>query len=607
MNELNAFVSQIPICPKCKVKVPEILGFSFNKDNIENDNIIDNEIYVEYKCECSPNNERIRLKDYLSLIFIQSQNKVEDKKCNVHTDNKCKLYCLICHRYICDNCLVEHMIDKPCHKFSNMELEYIKQCKEHKLNCKMYCETCKEELCKECVKEHNEHKCEKMKEHMKNVIRKCDVLSSAEIHDIFLERNSKFKKICDKKIKEINDIKESIEKIKEKVLKDQNDLENMLTILYKSVESCIRYPNITIAKSVLNMNQLLKINNDKIDFSVINTINSKENQKEVKEFIINKIYLLSVNKKVIVSRYKIWVDMIGTKFIQSKKTFEALKCFNKKEEDKPLFSMCNSFIKTNNKPIEKPISLFGNTGTGIFGNAYKPTPVPTTSLFDNNMNLNNGLFGNLKENKPASLFGNVNDNKQKSLFDSVSNISNSSAFSKGSLFSNKKEEEQKQDNQFFFLAPRENKVKQEESRNLFVTPPNQRDVDDNKSLFNNKQNEFDEEEEQDSVSSSSNSNSNCYLFGNNSSSHAESVVNLNLSLARSNETNTDTIQNGLNLRPSTYLSQFNRGEEQEEVMVHVTRTGRKYHKAGCRYLWGSDIPIPLSSARGQYSPCSVCL
>ncbi len=567
MNELNAFVSQIPICPKCKVKVPEILCFSLNKDNIEKDNIIDNEIYVEYKCECSPNNERISLQKYLSLIYIQSQSKVEDKKCNVHIEKKCKLYCLICHRYVCDNCLVEHMIDKPCHKISNMELEYIKQCKKHKLNCKLYCETCKEEICKECVIEHNEHKCEKMKEHMKNVIKQCDVLSSTEIHDIFLERNSKFKKICDKKIKEINDIKESIEKIKEKVLKDQNDLENMMTILYKSVESCMRYPNINIAKSVLNMNQLLNFNNDKIDSSVINRINSKENQKEVKEFITSKIYLLSINKKV-VSRYKIWVDMIGSKFIQSKKTFDALTCFNKKEEDKPLFGI--SCIKK-----------------GLFDDLSKPTSAQPISLFGNPT--------------PVFQFGNVNNN-HKSIFDSVSNISNSSLFSKGSLFSSKKEEEKKQDNQLFF-APPKNNVKQEESKSVFMTPPSKSNVEENKSLFNHIQNEFDEKDEKDSVSSG---NSNCYLFGDNSSSHAESVVNLNLSLARSNETNTDTIHNGINHQHFSYLSSFIRSDEPVEVMVHVTSSGSKYHKAGCRYLWGSDIPIPLSSARGEYSPCSVC-
>ena len=110
-----------------------------------------------------------------------------------------------------------------------------------------------------------------------------------------------------------------------------------------------------------------------------------------------------------------------------------------------------------------------------------------------------------------------------------------------SLFSSKKEEEKKQDNQLFF-APPKNNVKQEESKSLFMTPPSKSNVEENKSLFNHVQNEFDEKDEKDSVSSG---NSNCYLFGDNSSSHAESVVNLNLSLARSNETNTDTIHNGI--------------------------------------------------------------
>ncbi len=41
--------------------------------------------------------------------------------------------------------------------------------------------------------------------------------------------------------------------------------------------------------------------------------------------------------------------------------------------------------------------------------------------------------------------------------------------------------------------------------------------------------------------------------------------------------------------------------------VYVTRTGRKYHKEGCRYLSKSKIPIKLSKAKEQgYTPCSVC-
>jgi hypothetical protein len=40
--------------------------------------------------------------------------------------------------------------------------------------------------------------------------------------------------------------------------------------------------------------------------------------------------------------------------------------------------------------------------------------------------------------------------------------------------------------------------------------------------------------------------------------------------------------------------------------VYVTRTGEKYHSAGCQYLSRSQIPISLADARRGYSPCSRC-
>lgn len=46
--------------------------------------------------------------------------------------------------------------------------------------------------------------------------------------------------------------------------------------------------------------------------------------------------------------------------------------------------------------------------------------------------------------------------------------------------------------------------------------------------------------------------------------------------------------------------------EKEEVTVYITKTGQKYHAAGCRHL-KSSIPISLEKARaGGYSPCKVC-
>ena len=41
--------------------------------------------------------------------------------------------------------------------------------------------------------------------------------------------------------------------------------------------------------------------------------------------------------------------------------------------------------------------------------------------------------------------------------------------------------------------------------------------------------------------------------------------------------------------------------------VYVTKTGKKYHVKGCRYLSSSSIKISLKKAKSQgYAPCSVC-
>jgi len=41
--------------------------------------------------------------------------------------------------------------------------------------------------------------------------------------------------------------------------------------------------------------------------------------------------------------------------------------------------------------------------------------------------------------------------------------------------------------------------------------------------------------------------------------------------------------------------------------VYVTRTGKKYHRDGCRYLASSKIPMSLKDAQAKgYTPCKVC-
>ncbi len=47
--------------------------------------------------------------------------------------------------------------------------------------------------------------------------------------------------------------------------------------------------------------------------------------------------------------------------------------------------------------------------------------------------------------------------------------------------------------------------------------------------------------------------------------------------------------------------------DQKEYSVYITKTGKKYHRAGCRYLRYSKYKITKSEAleRG-YAPCKVC-
>jgi hypothetical protein len=44
----------------------------------------------------------------------------------------------------------------------------------------------------------------------------------------------------------------------------------------------------------------------------------------------------------------------------------------------------------------------------------------------------------------------------------------------------------------------------------------------------------------------------------------------------------------------------------DDPTVYVTKTDAKYHRAGCRYLSKSMIPMKLSEAKARYGPCSVC-
>jgi micrococcal nuclease len=57
--------------------------------------------------------------------------------------------------------------------------------------------------------------------------------------------------------------------------------------------------------------------------------------------------------------------------------------------------------------------------------------------------------------------------------------------------------------------------------------------------------------------------------------------------------------------PTTVLPVADATNVVQDVTVFVTKSGSKYHRAGCRYL-KSCIPMSLQKAKKHYAPCSVC-
>ncbi len=43
-----------------------------------------------------------------------------------------------------------------------------------------------------------------------------------------------------------------------------------------------------------------------------------------------------------------------------------------------------------------------------------------------------------------------------------------------------------------------------------------------------------------------------------------------------------------------------------DPIVYITKSGKRYHRAGCSYLKKSAIPKRLSEVIGRYEPCSRC-
>lgn len=69
--------------------------------------------------------------------------------------------------------------------------------------------------------------------------------------------------------------------------------------------------------------------------------------------------------------------------------------------------------------------------------------------------------------------------------------------------------------------------------------------------------------------------------------------------------NSSNSNNSINNQNATTAAQNNINNN--SITVHITASGSKYHRAGCRYLRNSDSTVTLDKAKSLgLTPCSVC-
>ncbi|MDF2866448.1 MAG: hypothetical protein K0R72_1266 [Clostridia bacterium] len=97
------------------------------------------------------------------------------------------------------------------------------------------------------------------------------------------------------------------------------------------------------------------------------------------------------------------------------------------------------------------------------------------------------------------------------------------------------------------------------------------------------------------ATNSSNVNTNVKINTNtNESSNLSKSTSTTTSPSGDKVTKADDIQSNIILDNNSYT-------------VYITKTGKKYHSSGCRYLSKSCIPINSNEAISEgYGPCSVC-
>ena len=101
----------------------------------------------------------------------------------------------------------------------------------------------------------------------------------------------------------------------------------------------------------------------------------------------------------------------------------------------------------------------------------------------------------------------------------------------------------------------------------------------------------------------------CAFECKNEETPTSSAVNLNEIKNLNNNSSQENLENQKDKKASAAPSDDNKVNSLKEVkeVFYVTKTGKCFHKKGCRYLKRLKMCMNLEKARKKYKPCKNCI
>lgn len=255
------------LCLQCKKSIPAISLFKNTDDS-----------FIELTCKECKSDQMIRLEDYLSIL---NQKESHVHYCSMkegHSNDKAIKYCLICQKWICQACFLDHTYYAANHQFFSRELKIEMSCKQHSKSQTYHCIKCSLIICKKCKEtKHKDHQMISL-EDLRNEI---DKINQTQMLKEIKRIKQKVKEQKDQIVKEIdNEIAKWIKR-KNDVLsaydaneRINNQTETLIIYLLGNYEMLRDIPSYEMLANVIN-NISIKPSNIQFNFpNCIDNVNS---------------------------------------------------------------------------------------------------------------------------------------------------------------------------------------------------------------------------------------------------------------------------------------------------------------------------------------------